>query len=248
MKILAFSGAGISAESGIPTFRTDNGLWENHRVEDVCTPEAFERNPQLVWNFYRERYISYCKAQPNAGHYAIAYLENFCRDKGIEFLNVTQNVDELFTRAGASAVQLHGNISKFKCFSKVCGYTTDSPLWCNEQVPHCPQCNAEYLRPDIVWFNEELPFDALKKAYDFAKEADEVLAIGTSLQVFPAADLVMVPLRVKNAMVHEFNIKSYLSGFAADERRKYQWWAEPSSVSLPKYVNKLVEVYGECYA
>lgn len=239
--VLIFTGAGLSADSGLPTFRTDGGLWEGHRVEDVCTPMAFQKDPQLVWKFYRDRYLSYSGAKPNAGHVAIAQIEQRCEAEGVPFLLATQNVDGLHAAAGSKKlVELHGNIAKFQCFGinfDTCDYTTEENLWVNESVPVCPKCRSENLRPSITWFFENLSPAALMEAIGFSKDADVVVSVGTSLNVFPAADLVIGPLN-RGAQVVEVNLKPYLSG-CGDVGKNYIFAKGRAADVLPEIVKHI---------
>ena len=184
-RIVAFTGAGISAESGIPTFRGPNGLWRNFSPEMLATPEAFARDPRLVWEWYDWRRQIIRKAQPNPGHLALAEIE---RRAGERFTLVTQNVDGLHDRAGSrNVVKLHGDIWRVHCVR--CGAEE-----LNEQVPLEPlpplcRCGA-LLRPGVVWFGEALPESAWERAHAAAARADIFLVIGTSAMVYPAAGLV----------------------------------------------------------
>jgi len=178
-KVVAFTGAGVSAESGIPTFRSAGGLWRNFRAEDLATPEAFARDPELVWEWYEWRRQLIRDAEPNAAHLALAKLD--------DALVVTQNVDGLHLRAGSrDVVELHGNIFRVRCTRE--GTTSDAPGELTEMPPRCA-CGA-MLRPDVVWFGELLPDDAVARATQAMREADLVLVIGTSGVVYPAAGLV----------------------------------------------------------
>lgn len=180
MKIVVFTGAGVSAESGIRTFRDNGGLWDDYRIEDVATPEAFARNPALVLDFYNMRFKQLCKVQPNAAHLSIARLE-----KKHEVQVITQNVDNLHERAGSGKVlHLHGELSK--CRS--CGNERDVYPMPEQGLKIGDHCvNGYQLRPHIVWFGELVP--AMDEAFDLVKEADVLLIVGTSLQVYPAAGL-----------------------------------------------------------
>lgn len=196
---IAFTGAGVSAESGIPTFRGENGLWKRFRAEELATPEAFSRNPVLVWEWYRWRMRIVFKAKPNRAHKALAELE----DMGLLKCVITQNVDGLHKLAGSRCVvELHGNIRRVKCTR--CSYrqVLDKPP--DEIPPKCPLC-GNLLRPDVVWFGEPLPEDVWRKAFEHASRADIVLVIGTSGVVYPAA---YIPYIVKEhgGLVVEINI------------------------------------------
>ena len=191
MKVVVLTGAGISAESGIPTFRGKDGLWKKHDPMKLATPEAFGKNPKLVWEWYDWRRQLIAKAKPNEAHLLLADLEKKIGD----FWVVTQNVDGLHQRAGSKKViELHGNIWKVRCTS--CGvedYDYRAPL--PEIPPKCESCGG-LLRPGVVWFGESLPVDALQKAFALSQEADIFLVIGTSAQVYPAAEL---PFIAKNS-------------------------------------------------
>ncbi len=178
-RVVAFTGAGVSADSGIPTFRGPDGLWRTFRAEDLATPEAFQRDPLLVWEWYEWRREIIRKAQPNAAHVAIARLPNT--------VVVTQNVDGLHSRAGArDVVELHGNIFRVRCMREGKTFFREEPL--GKRPPLC-DCGA-MLRPDIVWFGEILPEDAIARASTAIIGSDLLLVIGTSGVVYPAAGLV----------------------------------------------------------
>ncbi|MFN7958686.1 MAG: Sir2 family NAD+-dependent deacetylase [Holophagaceae bacterium] len=181
--IVILTGAGISAESGLRTFRDADGLWENHRVEDVATPEAFRRDPALVQRFYNERRRSLATVQPNAAHLALARLE---RERPGEVLLVTQNVDDLHDRAGSqNLLHMHGELLKARCLG--CGAIHPWPGDL-DGTSRCPACERGGLRPHIVWFGE-LPLD-LDRIYDAVERCGLFVAIGTSGHVYPAAGLV----------------------------------------------------------
>jgi NAD-dependent deacetylase len=180
-KLVVLSGAGMSAESGIPTFRGGDGLWENHRIEDVATPEAWNRDPTLVQRFYNDRRRQILAAQPNAGHRILAQLEAY-----FEVIILTQNIDDLHERAGSShVVHLHGEITKSRSTRNamrtypIAGWELRMEDLCEWGSP---------LRPHIVWFGEEVPM--LEHAADLCHSADIFVVVGTSLQVYPAAGLV----------------------------------------------------------
>jgi NAD-dependent deacetylase len=178
-KVVVFTGAGISADSGIPTFRGPDGLWRNFRAEELATAEAFRRDPLLVWEWYEWRRGLIRNAKPNAAHEAVARLP----DAAV----VTQNVDGLHARAGAhDVIELHGNIFRTRC-------TKEQHTEIHEEAfgalpPRCP-CGA-LLRPDVVWFGEMLPDDAVARAVSAIRTADLLLVIGTSGVVYPAAGFV----------------------------------------------------------
>jgi NAD-dependent deacetylase len=200
--VAVLTGAGISAESGIPTFRDAlTGLWEKFRPEELATPEAFLANPKLVWDWYAWRRDKVTEAQPNAGHHALAKLEAACSARGATFTLITQNVDGLHQVAQSrNVIELHGNIRRVICFDKHHPATT----WDAEQSPpRCAQCDS-MLRPDVVWFGEMLPPDALENAMRAAGESDVFLCIGTSTVVEPAASLPFIAMQ-SGATVIEAN-------------------------------------------
>ncbi len=181
--IVILTGAGISAESGIDTFRGAGGLWENHRVEDVATPEAFARDPELVLRFYDMRREAIQQKRPNAAHEALARLD---REWGGDLLIVTQNVDDLHERAGARRVlHMHGEHLNAWCLACDSRSPWRGPL---VDRPECPACGERALRPDIVWFGE-MPY-RMDEIYDALREADLFVSIGTSGAVYPAAGFV----------------------------------------------------------
>ncbi|GAA4044288.1 NAD-dependent deacylase [Parerythrobacter jejuensis] len=181
--IVILTGAGISAESGIDTFRSAGGLWEQHRVEDVATPEGFARDPELVLGFYDMRREALRKVQPNAAHAALARLD---RQFAGELLIVTQNVDDLHERAGARRIlHMHGELKSALCISCEMRSPWDATL---SDRPPCPVCRAPSLRPDVVWFGE-MPYQ-MDRIYSALREADLFVSIGTSGAVYPAAGFV----------------------------------------------------------
>lgn len=188
-RVAVLTGAGISAESGIPTFRDAlTGLWANYDPQELATPEGFARNPKLVWEWYAERRARIAGVAPNPGHVALAELER----RYAQFTLVTQNIDSLHQRAGSrEVVELHGNIARVKCSAEE---TLVREFAENESPPRC-HCGA-YLRPDVVWFGEMLPADALARAEEAAEHCEVFLSVGTSAQVYPAAEL---PLRALSA-------------------------------------------------
>ncbi len=193
------TGAGISAESGIPTFRdAQTGLWARFRPEELATAEAFRRDPALVWDWYAWRRGLVAGAAPNAGHRALARLERLVP----ALVLVTQNVDGLHQRAGsANVVELHGNLHRSRCFAE--GVVIAGDPGAGERPPRCPRCGA-HLRPDVVWFGEALPAQALERAETAARACDVFFSIGTSGAVFPAAQLPLTA-RAAGATVVEIN-------------------------------------------
>ena len=180
-RIVVLTGAGISAESGLATFRdAQTGLWSKFKPEELATADAFQRNPKLIQDWYQWRREQALNAKPNAGHLALAELEK----RAPEFLLITQNVDGLHARAGSKRiVELHGNIHRFRCFDNDCASD-------NFEVENgrCRSCGGN-LRPDVVWFGEMLPVDALGTATNAAELCDVFFSIGTASVVYPAADL-----------------------------------------------------------
>lgn len=183
-RIVVLTGAGVSAESGIPTFRGQGGLWEQYSLEDLATPEGFSRNPRLVWEWYEWRRSAVREASPNAAHRAIAELEASGRLD--EFLLVTQNVDELHRRAGSrQIIELHGSIVRCRCTREGTTRSTLDPF--NELPPRCG-CGS-LLRPDVVWFGEALSMEDLDRAAAVASRSELLVVVGTSSQVYPAAGI-----------------------------------------------------------
>jgi NAD-dependent deacetylase len=197
-RILVMTGAGISAESGVPTFRGAGGLWKEFRPEDLATPEAFARDPRLVWEWYAWRRSLVAKCQPNPGHLALARW--IISRTGVSL--VTQNVDALHEaaarqvapdRAGDLApIRLHGSLARTRCSR--CDFATDHDVPVDTAsigtLPHCPDCGG-LLRPDVVWFGESLPATALQRAAAAGAEADLCLVVGTAGAVYPAAAYVL---------------------------------------------------------
>jgi len=192
------TGAGISAESGVPTFRGPGGLWREFKPEDLATPEAFDRDPRLVWEWYGWRRERVLACRPNPGHLALARW--MLARNGVTL--VTQNVDGLHEAAARSItaadpspampVRLHGSIARARCTR--CGYATDALAPVDptsvDTLPHCPGCEA-LLRPDVVWFGESLPEEAMTRAEAASRAADACLVVGTAGAVYPAAGLVL---------------------------------------------------------
>jgi NAD-dependent deacetylase len=186
--IVVFTGAGISAESGLKTFRDADGLWENHSIEEVATPEAFHANPELVLRFYNERRKQLLECSSNDAHIAIAELES-----KYKVTVITQNVDDLHERAGSTnVVHLHGELMKVRSTAHPeLVYTLQD--WELKWGDHCEK--GFQLRPHIVWFGEQVPM--MDKAIEIVEQADVFLVVGTSLQVYPAAGLVHYASKAK---------------------------------------------------
>lgn len=198
-RVAALTGAGVSQESGLRTFRdAQTGLWAQYRPEDLASPEAFRRDPKLIWDWYAWRREAVKGVRPNAGHYALAEMEK----RIAEFTLITQNVDGLHRMAGNEHVlELHGNIQRVRCAECY----TFAEIWedDNEHVPQCVVCGG-LLRPDVVWFGEALPRDQLEAAVIAARNCDVFFSIGTSGVVQPAASLAHAA-RNKGAVVVEIN-------------------------------------------
>nr|WP_294809964.1 NAD-dependent deacylase [uncultured Sphingomonas sp.] len=225
--IVILTGAGISAESGVATFRGPGGLWEGHRVEDVCTPQALFRDPELVHRFYDERRAKLASVEPNAAHRALARLD---LEWPGELLLVTQNVDDLHERAGSQRlVHMHGELKSALCAA--CGNRTE---WEGALPPEteCPDCGTPALRPDIVFFGE-MPYqmDVIERAL---ARADMFVSIGTSGAVYPAAGFVQTA-RYHGAATLELNL---------DPSEASAWFGEsrmgPAGALVPAWVDSLL--------
>lgn len=239
INILIFTGAGISADSGIPTFRDSNGLWENHKVEDVASPQGFERDPNLVWNFYKQRFNNVQNCEPNASHYAVTKLQKWCEDNGHACHIITQNIDNLHERSGSQNVMhIHGTITAFNCNNKwSCGFKTSENLYeqyAEDLIPECPKC-GQYMRPSVVWFGEQLAinFDTITT---LAEQCDVCIIIGTSAQVQPAAS-IPVHASYNNAKIFEFNLDQ---AFHLMDNRKYSFQAGKACETLPRFVEEFI--------
>lgn len=224
-KIVVLTGAGISAESGIATFRASDGLWENHRVEDVASPGGWARDPALVQEFYNQRRAAANQAQPNAGHRALVELE-----RTYEVVIITQNVDDLHERAGSRRViHLHGKLNEAR--SSRYEHLV-YPLGAKDRIEMGELCEQGYqLRPNIVWFGEAVPL--IERAAEETTTADIMLVVGTSLQVYPAAGLLHYlpsghPLYVIDP------------GQPSTSRRGVRFVAEPATVGVPQVVQELL--------
>lgn len=222
-KIVFVTGAGISQESGIPTFRGKDGLWRKYDVMQLATINAFYENPKLVWEWYNERRKGIFAARPNLGHIAIAELEKYA-----DVVVLTQNIDGLHQRAGSSNVfELHGSIIRIKC--TVCNYKEERKNEFEDFPPICKCGNI--LRPDVVWFGEALPEDVWTKAIIHANQCDLMIIAGTSLVVSPANTL---PIYAKqnNAFLVEVNPEETIMSSEMDYSVR-----SSSAVSLPEFVS-----------
>jgi NAD-dependent deacetylase len=223
--LVVLTGAGTSAESGISTFRDSNGLWEQYRIEDVATPQAWQRNPELVTEFYNQRRLQLNEVQPNNGHLILAQLE-----KHFRVSIITQNVDNLHERAGSSnIIHLHGELTKMRspCCVNEIGHIAQSTL------STCGHGNS--LRPHIVWFGEDVPL--LQDAAELVEDADIFMVLGTSLEVYPAAGLLYnVPLKAErwviDPKVPELASKLGFNAIASGASEGMQRWCEFQKISL----------------
>lgn len=225
-KIVFVTGAGMSQESGIPTFRGKDGYWRKYDAMKLATVDAFYDDPNLVWQWYDERRRNIISAKPNPGHLAIANLEKF-----VDVVVLTQNIDGLHQRAGSSKVlELHGSIIRIKCTS--CDYQEETSAEFNELPPKCRNCH-NILRPDVVWFGEPLPQDVWREALIEASSCDLMVIAGTSLIVSPANTL---PIYAKenNAFLIEVNPESTLMSEDMDLSIR-----NTSAKTLPTFVELL---------
>lgn len=229
MRIVVLTGAGISAESGIPTFRDAGGLWEGHDAEDVATPEGFDRDPDLVQRFYDARRRAAASVVPNPAHHALARLEHAFGD---DLLVVTQNVDDLHERAGTrNLVHMHGELRRALCAA--CGAR---PVWHTDLAPRppCPMCGARRLRPDVVWFGE-MPYD-LDRIESAVAACDVFASIGTSGAVYPAAGYAALAAAL-GAWTVELNLEPSDTLVPFDDAR-----TGPATTLVPAWVDELVAV------
>ncbi len=228
--IVILTGAGISAESGLKTFRDQDGFWENHRIEDVATPEAFERDPRLVQHFYnlRRAQLKDPSVKPNAGHIALAKLEESWPG---EFLLITQNVDNLHERAGSKNVlHMHGELQSVFCTSCRSNFRWADDLSVDDR---CPECAEKKLRPDIVWFGE-MPYE-MEACEQALEDCDVFVAVGTSGLVYPAANFVRWAVKAER---HEVNLNS-----TPIEGAFHKVWRGSSSEELPKLMSLLLDQF-----
>ncbi|GGN57565.1 NAD-dependent protein deacylase [Novosphingobium indicum] len=225
--IVILTGAGVSAESGIDTFRDGGGLWEQHRVEDVATPEAFARDPELVQRFYDMRREAIQTKQPNAAHHALARLDS---EWSGNLLIVTQNVDDLHERAGAKRV-LHMHGEHLNAWCTACDVRS---RWTGPLIdgPACPACGESALRPDVVWFGE-IPY-RMEEIFAALQEADLFVSIGTSGAVYPAAGFVR-NARDLGAATLELNLEPSQGTLWFDEARH-----GPASEVVPAWVDEML--------
>ncbi|MGD8397902.1 MAG: NAD-dependent deacylase [Anaerolineae bacterium] len=223
--VAVLTGAGVSAESGVPTFRGEGGLWRNYRAEDLATPGAFRRNPALVWEWYNWRRGLIAPCRPNPAHETLAEMERHFPD----FTLITQNVDGLHSLAGSDhIVELHGNIWHLRCTRGCRPPWEDRSADLTDLPPHCPGCGA-LARPDVVWFGESLPGPALQAAWAAAGRCQLMLVVGTSAVVQPAASLPLIA-REAGAYLVEFNPQPTPLSGRVDEAIR-----EPAAQALPRW-------------
>jgi NAD-dependent deacetylase len=229
MKIVIFTGAGISRESGIATFRDSDGLWANYRIEDVCTPEALARNREGVIDFYNMRRREVLSKEPNAAHFSLVELE---MHPGFDVKVITQNIDDLHERAGSTHVtHLHGEVRKLR--SSLDELAT-VPIEGWEQKYDTRHPDGSLMRPFVVFFGENVPM--LERAIEIASAADLMIVTGTSLQVYPAASLVhylkpATPIYLIDPSTPDINLKNL------------HVIQEPASVGVPRLVEELIQTY-----
>jgi len=228
-RIVVLTGAGMSAESGIKTFRDHNGLWENHDVMEVASPEGWRKNPELVLTFYNQRRAQLREVDPNPGHRALAELEN-----KYDVRIITQNVDDLHERAGSTQViHLHGELKKVRSIQRPeLIYDWEKDLHLGDL---CPQSGTQ-LRPHIVWFGESVPM--IEPALEEILQADQVMIIGTSMQVYPAAGLVAYA--PPQAPVYYIDPKPSIN-YELQQSKNLQVISEPAGQGVPALVDELLK-------
>lgn len=232
-RVVVFTGAGVSKESGLSTFRDEDGMWATYRPEDLATPEAFARRPGYVWKWYGWRWEQVARAEPNPAHRAISRLEELFP----HVLVVTQNVDGLHQKAGSrDVVELHGTLAAVHCLD--CGRPggdMDQAWREHPEAPPACECGG-FHRPSVVWFGEVLPQDALGRAMEEAQRCDLLLSVGTAAQVFPAAGLLEVAHRAGSPSIE---INPEATGFSALAALTLR---QPAGTAVPA----LVEAFERC--
>jgi NAD-dependent deacetylase len=225
--VVVLTGAGISAESGIKTFRDPDGLWAQLNPQELASVDGFMANSDMVWQWYRHRLDIVNHAMPNPGHYAIAEMEELFP----VFKLITQNVDRLHQRAGSKSVyELHGNIVENHCFDCKRPFIGETNLP-ELQIPRCPDCGGK-IRPSVVWFGEMLPYDALLASEEAANECEIFFSVGTSAEVYPAANLPIIAKRAGAFVVEVNPNKTSISSYM-DVCLSY-----PSGEALPKLLEE----------
>lgn len=232
-KIVVLTGSGISAESGISTFRDNDGLWNNYNIEDVATYSGFAKDPEMVWKFYDQRRQEIQNTKPNKGHYALFDLETHLQKKNKEFLLFTQNVDGLHYMAGNRNIyELHGNLWDAFCINcKKKRRLNDVPL--RVLPPKCESCK-NLMRPDVVWFGEQLPSSVLDKGFE-SMDCDILMVIGTSLLVYPVAYFPFLALKNKSLIIEINTEKTHASDYFSFVKGK-------AGEVLPEIINNLKEI------
>ena len=228
--IFILTGAGISKESGLDTFRDHEGLWANHKVEDVATPEAFQKNPKLVQKFYNKRRSELKKVEPNEAHQALAKLE---KDWPGKVVLVTQNVDDLHERAGhKNIIHMHGQLLEARCTETGKVYPWSEDITMKDACPSCGKKGT--LRPNIVWFGE-MPFD-MDLIFEALDECDHFLSIGTSGSVYPAGGFAQHVHMRSTPKLYEFNVgESEISHMFTEKH------VGPATQTVPTFVNNLLK-------
>lgn len=230
--IVILTGAGISAESGVPTFRGEGGLWRNFRPEELATPQAFKRDPKLVWEWYTWRRELVSKCEPNAAHRTLVEMEVVVTaamsGDAQAFTLITQNVDGLHEAAGSqNVVTLHGSLWSMRCVREGRRFE-DRRLKMGNYLLRCPNCDAP-LRPDVVWFGEMLDETVLQKAYEASERARTMIVIGTSALVHPAASLPIIAKRNSARLIEVNPEETPLSPYVDETLRG------PAAVELPRW-------------
>lgn len=237
--VTVLTGAGISAESGIPTFRDSNGLWENHNVEDVATPKGWMEDPKLVWRFYQERRRGMEGIVPNNAHYALAVLEQRLREAGHGFCLITQNIDGLHLLAGnENVVEMHGALRRFRC--EKCDYEEESEYKDDDLLP-CPECGWIHLRPDVVWF-DEMPLETMK----FVKAVNvctHFASIGTSGEVYPAAGFIWDAFRDGKKVYFQNTVRAP-AHLIMDPRNDVHEFTGLATSQVPKLCDQIINDLG----
>ncbi len=228
-KIVILTGAGMSAESGIKTFRDADGLWENHSIEEVATPEGFRKNPALVLKFYNDRRRQLLEVEPNAGHKALVELEKYYK-----VTIITQNVDDLHERAGSQHVMhLHGELRKSRS-----SINPDLIYDCTGDINVGDKAtDGSQLRPQIVWFGEDVPM--IQTAAEAVSQAQTIIVVGSSMQVYPAAGLIS--FAHGKADIYYVDPKPTLN-YELNQRKNLTVIAEPATTGVRKVVDKLLKV------
>lgn len=222
-KVVVLTGAGVSAESGIKTFRDPDGFWAQYRAQDLASPEGFFANPKLVWSWYQERRRVIYSTSPNPGHISIAKMQDIFPD----FHLITQNVDRLHQQAGSKdVIELHGNIIENHCQN--CGkFHTEEIDLSTDELPPCKYCGGK-IRPSVVWFGEMLPVEAITKAEEVSYNCDVFFSVGTSAEVYPAANLPVIAKRAGAFLIEVNPNRTALTPYADYIIN------EPSGTGLPK--------------